>query len=65
MTRLRFLPHLCTILALSLSLAAHAAKPRHAKAPPPPQPLGPRPELLAFADDLATTQNWDAAALRE
>ncbi|MCE4540650.1 lytic murein transglycosylase B [Pelomonas sp. P7] len=54
------------LVAASLLLALSVqAKPRHAKAPPPPQPLGPRPALVAFADDLATTQGWDAAALRE
>ncbi len=31
----------------------------------PPQSLGARPDLLAFADDLAATQGWDAAVLRE
>ena len=53
--------------ALALSLPAHAAKPRHSKAPPAPaiQPLGPRPALLAFADELAAAQQWDAGALRE
>lgn len=49
--------------ALALSLAAQAAKPRPHR-PPPPQPLGPRAELLAFADALAAAQQWDAAALR-
>jgi membrane-bound lytic murein transglycosylase B len=64
-TRHRILLHLCTGLALALSLTAHAAKPRHPKAAPPPQPFGPRPALVAFADELAASQNWDAAALRE
>ncbi|MEO6279715.1 lytic murein transglycosylase B [Roseateles sp.] len=64
MTRHRFLPHLCAGLLIAVSLAAHA-KPRHPKAPPPPQPFGARPALVAFADELATAQNWDAAALRE
>jgi len=61
--RPRLLSTLCAGLLLGLCLAAHA-KPR-AKAPPPPQPLGARPALIAFADELATAQNWDAAALRE
>lgn len=64
--RLRLLPLLCAGLLLSLSLAADA-KPRHTRPapPPPPQALGQRPELVAFADELATAQGWDAAALRE
>ncbi len=54
------------LLLASLLLAATVhAKPRHAKVEPPPQPLGPRPAVIAFADDLAAAQNWDAAALRE
>lgn len=54
----------CTaVLALSLSVAAHA-KPRHARPEPPPKPLGTRPALVAFADELATAEGWDAAALR-
>jgi membrane-bound lytic murein transglycosylase B len=60
----KFLNLTCTtVLALSLSLAAHA-KPRHARHEPPPKPLGTRPALVAFADELATTEGWDAAALR-
>lgn len=53
-------------LALCTPFAAQA-KPRHAKpaAVAPPQPLGSRPALVAFADDLAATQGWDATALRE
>jgi len=54
------------LLLASLLLAATVqAKPRHAKAEPPPQPLGSRPAVIAFADDLAAAQNWDAVALRE
>lgn len=49
---------------LLLACAAHA-RPHRAKPLPPPEPLGPRPALVAFADDLAASQNWDAAALRE
>ncbi len=49
---------------MSLSMAVQA-KPHHSKAQPPPQPLGLRPALVAFADDLAATQGWDAPALRE
>lgn len=48
---------------LCLGLTAQA-KPHAAKLSPP-QPLGMRPALVAFADDLAAAQNWDAAALRE
>lgn len=59
--RLSPVPALCAGLLLAASLATHA-KPRRE---PPPQPLGPRPELIAFADDLAATQGWDVAALRE
>ncbi|MBV8036595.1 lytic murein transglycosylase B [Roseateles sp.] len=57
--------HVCAALLLSLCLAAAQAKPHHAKPAQPPQPLGPRPALVAFADELATAQGWDAAALRE
>ena len=57
-------PGLWAALLLSLSLAVQA-KPHHkAKPPPPPQPLGLRPALVAFADELAAAQNWDASALR-
>jgi membrane-bound lytic murein transglycosylase B len=54
------------LLALCAPFAAQA-KPRHAKPvpPPPPQPLGLRPALVAFADELAASQNWDGSALRE
>ncbi|MFT7773829.1 lytic murein transglycosylase B [Roseateles sp.] len=67
MKRLRFLPALpalCAGLLLSLSLAVDA-KPRHAKPAPQPQPFGQRPALVAFADELAAAQGWDAGALRE
>jgi membrane-bound lytic murein transglycosylase B len=47
-----------------LALAAQA-KPHHARPEPPPKPLGPRPALVAFADELAATEGWDASALRE
>lgn len=54
------------LLSASLLLALSVqAKPRHAKPEPPPPPLGARPELVAFADELATAQGWDATALRE
>jgi membrane-bound lytic murein transglycosylase B len=62
--RARIVLRLSASLLLALCLVAHA-KPHHAKAPPPPQPLGPRPALVAFADGLATAQGWDVAALRE
>jgi len=61
--RPRLLLSLCAGLLLGLSLAAHA-KPRHARPAPAPLPLGPRPALVAFADELAAAQGWDAAALR-
>lgn len=57
-----------TLLCAGLLLACTVhARPHRAKAPPlpPPQPLGPRPAVVAFADELAARQNWDAAALRE
>lgn len=50
---------------LSLCLAAAHAKPPRAHPLPPPEPLGPRPALIAFADELAASQQWDAAALRD
>jgi membrane-bound lytic murein transglycosylase B len=61
------------IAGLLLTQASHAASPKrhpalskHAAQPAaPPQPLGPRPAVIAFADDLAAAQNWDAAALRD
>jgi membrane-bound lytic murein transglycosylase B len=52
-------------LLLTLCLAAAHAKPPRAKPLPPPEPLGPRPAVVAFADELAASQQWDAAALRE
>lgn len=59
-------PRASAALLLSLCLVASAAaKPRHAKPLPPPEPLGPRPAVVAFADELAAAQNWDAPALRE
>lgn len=61
----RFLPLMASLLVLAAP-AAQAAKKSHT--PPKaeaPQPLGPRAELLAFADELAAAQGWDAAALRE
>lgn len=45
---------------LALSLGA-GAKPRRE---PPPKPLGTRPALVAFANDLAAAEGWDAAQLR-
>ena len=62
--RPHLLSTLCTGLLLGVCLTA-GAKPRHPKAPPPPQPFGARPAVVAFADELAATQGWDAAALRE
>lgn len=59
--KLRYLP----LLAGLLMAFSVQAKPHHAKPTPPPQPLGERPALVAFADELATAQGWDAAALRE
>lgn len=57
----RFLPLLASLL-LAFSVQA---KPRHGKPEPPPQPLGPRPALVAFADELAAAEGWDAAPLRD
>ena len=48
---------------LALCLSAHA-KPRHSNGLPPPKPLGTRPALVAFADELAAAEGWDAAELR-
>ncbi len=47
-------------LALTLLAATAAAKPR----PPADKPLGPRPELLRFAAELAEAEGWDAPALQ-
>ncbi len=58
MKRLRSLT--CLAAALLLATAA-TAKPRRE---PPPKPLGTRPALVAFANDLAAAEGWDAAALR-
>ncbi|MCE4555328.1 lytic murein transglycosylase B [Pelomonas cellulosilytica] len=44
-------------------MTAHA-KPRTARHEPPPKPLGTRPALVAFANELATAEGWDAATLR-
>ena len=57
--------HLISLALTALaafSPATEAAKPRPA---PPPEPLGPRPTVVAFADELAAAEGWDAAALRE
>jgi len=62
--RPQLLATLCTGLLLGLCLTA-GAKPRHPKAPPPPQPLGARAAVVAFADELAASQGWDATTLRE
>ncbi len=65
--RIRFVAGLCAALLLSLSVQVPAhAKPRHPKPSPSPSPraLGPRPAVVAFADELAAAQGWDAAALR-
>lgn len=53
-------PLIYASLLLAASLAAHA-KPRRE---PPPKPLGTRPALVAFADELAAAEGWDAAQLR-
>lgn len=53
------------LLAGLLLATAVQAKPRHARPEPPPRPLGLRPAVVAFADELAAAQGWDAAALRE
>jgi membrane-bound lytic murein transglycosylase B len=58
-TRARLPALLCAGLLLAAS-AIHA-KPRRE---PPPKPLGTRPALVAFADELAAAEGWDAAALR-
>ncbi|MDR7332193.1 membrane-bound lytic murein transglycosylase B [Kinneretia asaccharophila] len=63
----RILPLLASLLMLA-SPAADAAKktkPRPPAKVEAPQPLGARAEVLAFADELAAAQGWDAAALRE
>lgn len=60
-----FRPRLGAALILTLCLAAAHARPPRAHPLPPPEPLGPRPALVAFADELAASQQWDAAALRE
>jgi membrane-bound lytic murein transglycosylase B len=52
-------------LLLALCVAAAQAKPPRAKPLPPPEPLGARPAIVAFADELAAREQWDAAALRE
>ena len=51
---------LTCVALLALSLGADA-KPRRE---PPPKPLGTRPALVAFANELAATEGWDAAQLR-
>lgn len=48
---------LCLLMALC---AASHAKP---KREPPAKPLGTRPAIVAFADELAADQGWDASAL--
>jgi len=55
--KLRILPLLATLL---LALPAQSKPKRE----PPPKPLGTRPALVAFADELASAEGWDAAALR-
>ncbi|MFG6413700.1 lytic murein transglycosylase B [Roseateles sp. DC23W] len=63
----RLLPLIAGLLVL-VSPVTHAAKKATKRAPAKaeaPQPLGPRAEVLAFADDLAAAQGWDAATLRE
>ena len=58
-----------SLLLFGVSTAAHAAAPHAHKTqrvatPTHPQPLGPRTNLLAFADALAAAEGWDASALR-
>ncbi|MDR7267886.1 membrane-bound lytic murein transglycosylase B [Pelomonas saccharophila] len=55
--------HLPLLASLLLACSVHA-KPHRAKPAPPPEPLGERPAVIAFADELASAQGWDAAALR-
>ena len=60
------LPLLLAGLLLAFFACVNAqAKPRHVKLEQPPKPLGPRPALVAFADELAASQGWDAAGLRD
>ncbi|PTT79787.1 lytic murein transglycosylase B, partial [Pelomonas sp. HMWF004] len=54
------LPTLICAGLLAASLTTHAKPSRE----PPPRPLGTRPALVAFADELAAAQGWDAAELR-
>lgn len=65
----RLLPLLASLLVLAAPTAQAGPTPHKPRHKPPqleaPQPLGPRDELLAFADDLAARQGWDANALRE
>lgn len=51
---------LAPLLCLALASPAALAKPRHV----PDKPLGPRPALIQFADELAAAEGWDAKALR-
>lgn len=51
---------LCAGLLLASSITTHA-KPRRE---PPPKPLGTRPALVAFANELAAAEGWNAARLR-
>jgi membrane-bound lytic murein transglycosylase B len=55
--KFRTLPLLASLL---LACSAHAKPKRE----PPPKPLGTRPALVAFADELAAAEGWDARALR-
>lgn len=48
------------LVSLLLACSAHAKPKRE----PPPKPLGTRPALVAFANELAAAEGWDAAALR-
>lgn len=48
------------LLAVGLAVSAQAKPKRE----PPPKPLGTRPALVAFANELAAAEGWDAAALR-
>lgn len=58
---MKLLNLICTVALLGgLSLSAQAKRHRE----PPTKPLGTRPALVAFADELAAAEGWDATALR-
>ncbi len=54
-----------SLLPFALSLCLLDAPPALAKPLPAAQPLGPRPELIAFAAELAAAQGWSATGLRD